>query len=171
MDLLQQLQIDNTKTNAQLIVDAIVAGEANLQDLWAIFLDDDKRIRQRAGWPLTILSEQHSEILLPLVPDMIAALETEEDSITRNVVRAWQALEFHEDDEGSVYDICFAFLGSPQVAIAIRVFAMTVCTNIALRYPSLASELITLIEEHYEHGSAGYKSRAKRELLKLRKVI
>ena len=66
-------------------------------------------------------------------------------------------------------DICFNFLLSQDEPVAIRVFAMTVLGNIAQKWPELKNELRMAIEENMEFGSAGFKSRGKKELKRLKK--
>jgi len=67
--------------------------------------------------------------------------------------------------------LLFPYLGqliTTLEAIAIRVFSMTVCANITFKYPSLAQELIPVIEEHIPHGSAGFRARGAKLLKQLK---
>jgi len=76
-----------------------------------------------------------------------------------------------EEYEGEVYDRCFIYLADPQYAIAIRVFSMTVCTNIAMRHHVLAHEIIPIIEDNWDHSTAAWRGRGKKELNRLRRVL
>jgi len=61
-------------------------------------------------------------------------------------------------------------LNTPHHDAVVRNFAMTVCANICMKYPALATELIPVIEEQLPHGSVGFKSRGGKLLSKLRSL-
>jgi hypothetical protein len=56
----------------------------------------------------------------------------------------------------------------PKEAIAIRCSSMSILEKICNRIPELQPELRLILEEQLEHGSAGFKSRAKRVLSRLK---
>ena len=70
--------------------------------------------------------------------------------------------------QGKVVDLCFTFLSDGTQPIAIRVFAMTVLTNIAKENPELKNEIIPLIEDQMPFGSAGFRSRGRKVLQELK---
>jgi len=59
-------------------------------------------------------------------------------------------------------------LENKKEPIAIRVFAMTVLANLADTYPEIKGELIAVIEDQMPYGSAGFISRGKKILKKLK---
>ncbi|KAA9040986.1 hypothetical protein FW778_02805 [Ginsengibacter hankyongi] len=58
-------------------------------------------------------------------------------------------------------EICFKYLASPDEAIAIKAFSLTVLANLAKKYPEIIPEIKLIIEEQLPHQSAAFKSRAK----------
>jgi hypothetical protein len=58
-------------------------------------------------------------------------------------------------------ELCFQYLASPSVAVAIKAFSLTVLNNLSKKYPEIISEIKLLIEEQLPHQSAAFKSRAK----------
>lgn len=171
MSLIGLLQRDQSKVHAEHIVGLVIKGEYTVGQLLEVLYDSDMRLRQKVSWPLLIISEKYGALLEPYIDDMIAALEAaDHDSLLRNIFRVWQPLHFDDEHSGKVYDIAFEYFSNPENAIAVRVFAMSVCANIAVGYPELAQELIVVIEEGLPHGSAGYISRARKELKRLYKT-
>ena len=64
---------------------------------------------------------------------------------------------------------CFKFLESSTEALAVKVFSMTVLSNLAKQYPEIVPEIKIVIEDQLPHQSAGFKSRAKKVLKDLDK--
>lgn len=160
-----------SKDNAKLIVEAIKQKPSKLKELMELFFDKEMRVCQRAAWPLGMIGSKNPELLIPYLPQLIENLKKpHHDAVIRNTFRIWEEMDIPEDYEGQVYDICFEKFTDVKQAIAIRVFAMTVCANIALKYPELIDEIKPVIEEYYPHGSAGFQSRSKKILKKFQKL-
>lgn len=164
------LDKENSKKIASLISDKVVAQPNRMDELMDLFFDEDLRTCQRASWPVGLLADKNPQLLEPYIKKMLDNLDTpHHDAVIRNTFRTFQGINFPEELEGVAFDKAFDFFLEINNAIAIRVFAMTVCGNIAMKYPELAIELITVIEEGMPHGSAGYRSRGNSILRKLRK--
>ena len=58
-------------------------------------------------------------------------------------------------------EICFKYLESPNEAVAIKAFSLTVLGKLAKKYPEIIPEIKLMIEEQLPHQSAAFKSRAK----------
>jgi len=163
------LEAENSRPTAVRIRDIVCADAPRIDELMQLFFSEDLRMCQRASWPLTLIAEREAGLVYPYVEQMLDNLaHPHHDAVIRNTFRAFQFIEFPDDVEGSVFDIAFNYLLDIDNAIAIRVFAMTVCGNIARRYPELSTELIPVIEEHLPHGSAGFRARGKQILKQLK---
>ncbi len=172
MSLKAQILGVKRKNDAQQIAHQIVQGIYPIEDLMALFFAEDWVICQKASWPLTMVADQDPQLLLPYVPQMIEHLDrAHHDAVIRNTIRTWQVMNLPQDLEGPIYDKCFEYFADPQYAVAIRVFAMTVCANIAMRHPSLAQEIIPIIEDNWDHGTAAWRSRGKKELKRLASLL
>ena len=164
------LNKENSKKMASLISDAVVDQPNRMDELMDLFFDEDLRICQRASWPVGLLADKNPQLLEPYLKKMLDNLDTpHHDAVIRNTFRTFQETDFPEDLEGVAFDKAFDFFLEVNNAIAIRVFAMTVCGNIAMKYPELGNELMPVIEEGMPHGSAAYLSRGNSILKKLRK--
>ncbi len=172
MDIRALLIQEHSKKRAQFICDGIIDGQADLKDLIEMLYTGDLRMRQKASWPLELLAKKKGALLHPYIPEIVEVLShSTEDSFTRNVYRILQHMTFDSEHLGPVYEVAYTHLSNPKNAIAVRVFAMSTCANIAQQYPDLAHELIPLIESYYPTGSSGYKARANKELKRLNKLI
>ena len=60
--------------------------------------------------------------------------------------------------------ICFNYIQSNDIAVAIKAFSLTVLQNLSKDYPEILHELKTIIDERWEHETMAFKSRAKKIL-------
>ena len=155
---------------ASFISDIVVKQPQRMDELMNLFFDEDLRICQRASWPVGLLADKNPRLIEPYIKKMLDNLDTpHHNAVIRNTFRTFQETDFPEELEGIAFEKAFNFLLEVNNAIAIRVFAMTVCGNIALKYPELSHELIPVIEDGLPHGSAAFRSRGNSILKKLRK--
>lgn len=159
------------KVTATNIADTVAANPDRLPELMECFFHEEMRICQRAAWPVGMLGDKNAELLYPYIEEMLAAIDNPtHNAVIRNTLRTFQFMDFPEDVEGRVFDVCISLLMDHDRAIAIKVFSMTVCANICMKYPELAHELIPVIEEQLPFGSTGFKARGGKLLKQLRKV-
>lgn len=171
MDIYPLLASGHSKEIAESTAQSVKDGGESIETLFSILFDEDVRMCQRVSWPLQIISERRDKLLHPYIPLMISQLDhVKHDGIPRNIFRLWQNIDFPEELTGQVYECAFQWLSDSQNAIAIRVFAMTACVNIAMTFPDLASELIPVIEDQMEIGSSGFKNRGSKELKRLKMI-
>lgn len=173
MDILSHLTRHYDKEANKLLREWVGNSQERFDEFMPFFLHDELRICQRAAWTFGNVCSENPELMLPWLPEILKALdEPKHDAIVRNVVRAFQEMKtFPDEYEGEIFERCFQYLADPNAPVAFRVFSMTVCRKIGLKYPELVNELIPVIEDAMIHGSAGMKSRGKKELKLLRKAI
>ena len=58
-------------------------------------------------------------------------------------------------------DICFRYVESPNEAVAIKAFSLTVLYNLSKLYPEIIPEVKTLIEIQWPKQTAAFRVRAK----------
>lgn len=169
MNIAQALENKHSKAQAEEIVQSIVMNPSKMEELMECFFSDNIRICQRAAWPLGMLGEKAPELISPYTPQLIKTLHSKNsnDTIVRNILRTWKDMELDEEYEGEIFEICYDHFLNTKNAIAIRVFAMYICTNIACKYPELADELIPEIELNLSHDSPGIRSGSKTSLKRL----
>lgn len=161
-----------SKEKRDIVLKIVLEDPSKIDDLMRCFFHEDLRISHNAAWSVGYLAQKKPGSLDPYIKKMIENLDhPHHDAVIRNTFRTFQFVDFPESQEGIVFEKAFQFFLDIENAIAIRVFAMTVCANIAVKYPDLCHELIPVIEDHIPHGSAGFKSRGKKLLTRLKSII
>lgn len=86
------------------------------------------------------------------------------NSVKRNTVRLMQDIQIPEKLQGPVMNICFDYISSPDEAVAVKAFALTILENLSKKYPEIRSELKTIIEDRWDYESAAFRARGKKIL-------
>jgi len=169
MNLREALIVDNSKRMALNIADWIGDDPVRLGALMDLFLHGDYRLTQRAAYPLIFLADRNPKGFKAYLPDMFERVKDPvHDAVIRNTLRLFQLVDLPEEIEGPVFDSCLHYLQTPRYPVAIRVFAMTILTNLSLKYPELSHEVVPLIRDILEvSDSPGLVSRGKKELKRL----
>jgi hypothetical protein len=164
MDLRSEILKEHSKKQAMKIADWIGNDARKFALLVNLFLKDEYRVVQRAAWIVSIVADNHSELIVPHLATMMKRMQQQglPIAVRRNVVRVLQNVNIPEKLHGAVMDACFGFLSDPKETIAVRCFSMTVLANMAKNYPEIKGELQTVIENVLQHKtSAGLRARAK----------
>ncbi len=172
MDIRATLLVEHSKANTLKIVNYVGSNQKRFDDLMELFLADEYRVTQRAAMAVGHAADRHPQLIKKHLKSLLENLRKPEihDAIKRNTVRLFDKhFDLPEELMGMAAEICFNYLDDPQEAVAIRAFSMGVLYKICQLEPELGNELIMVLEDHLPHGSAGFKSRGKKILAKLRK--
>ena len=169
MDLKKRLNLGQSKTQTLEIVGYVNGRPDRFKQLVEIYLSGPYRITQRAAWPLSYcvekwpyLIDNHWKKILQFIQKADA-----NDAVRRNTMRLLQFVDVPKRYQGLVADLCFSYLQDPKIAVAIRVFSMTVLDNIIHDQPDMQKELKLILEDQMPYGSAAFKSRGMRILKRL----
>ncbi len=161
IELVERLDVNQVKQIAR----SAVENPKIVGTLLAFLSDKDIQVVKNAAWILGNEGVLSDDMVQKHIGILIQHLENPaHPGVQRNILRALQKAAIPEAHQGVLFGLCYDFIINPQIPIAIRAFSMTVCANISRQYPELQAELQTTLEDLYEHGSAGIKSRIKHTL-------
>ncbi|MCW3120183.1 MAG: hypothetical protein JWM28_4265 [Chitinophagaceae bacterium] len=168
MNLREQLLKEHSKANCERILKWIGSDQQRFNDLLQLFLHDEYRVVQRAAWPLGCAVINHPPLVKKHFARLIKNLKKPaiHDAVKRNTVRFLQQIQIPEKFHGEVMDTCFRYIASPDEAVAIKAFSLTILENLSHQYPEIRNELKLVIEERWDYESAAFRSRAKKILKK-----
>lgn len=164
---------EHSKKQAQKIADWIGTDPERFSVLIRHMLEDEYRISQRAAWVVTHVLERHPHLVRPHLERMVHHLRNpdQHDAVRRNTLRALQYVDLPEALWGEVADIGFQYLADPNEPVAVRIFAMSVVWNICRNVPELKQELKLIIEDQWDHATAGFRSRGRKILREISKGV
>jgi len=163
MNLKEEILKEHSKKQCNKIVEWVGTEKKKIDELFHLFLHGEYRITQRAAWPLSYCAIAHPQLMKDNFEKLIDNLKRPKlhDSIKRNSIRLLQSMDIPEELEGDVMGICFKYLESPDEAVAIKAFSLSVLSNLAKKYPEIISEIKLLINEQLPYQSTAFKSRSK----------
>jgi hypothetical protein len=156
MDLKLMLSKTLTINERNLVVNHIVNHPKDVKILMDAFFSNNSRMCQSSSWVVGKLVEKKPYLISKYLKKMISGLEKPiHNSFTRNVIRTWLFMNFSEDDEAKIFDICMKYICNTKEEIAVRAFSIEVCLNICKKYPDLFPELmetIKIVNNSSSHG-------------------
>lgn len=172
MNLREEILREHSKEQTNRIVNYIGDNPQHVAEMMHIFFHGGFQESQRMAWVVSMVGEKYPQQIIPYLSEMLKNLDNSvHDAVIRCTIRFMEDIDIPEPLMGEAADRCYAYLQSPQVPVAIRVFSMTVLYNISNTWPELKQELMLIIETHMPYGTAGFVSRGKKILQKLRKEI
>lgn len=170
MDLEKALLYDHSQNNARRIQKFIGDNPNLYAEVVNLYLENKGLLAQHAIWVLSLCTEAYPHLVIPHLSKLVHRLENKgiDAASKRNTIRLLQFITIPVKFQGRVIDICYRYLLDPKEQISIRVFSMTVLTNLCQAIPALKPELLLVLEDQLPHASPGIVSRAKKSLRILR---
>ena len=100
---------------------------------------------------------------------LLKSIETKPVAIRRSVMRTLSMIDIPKSLYGPAFDKASLLHADLSETIAVKVFAMSVMTYVALEEVDLKNEVIIAIEEQLPYGSAAYRNRAAKLLKALKR--
>ncbi len=136
-----------------------------------ITADLNSREAMMASWLLSHLADEQPQMLQPFRSQLIRlARATTSGSIRRNLLRIIAFYPIPTELQGVLFDDCLRWMASEQQPIAVRANAMQILWLISQNEPELADEVMQHILMLMDEGSAGFRSRGKNIIARLRKL-
>ena len=123
MNIREALDVEHSKAQTLRITTFIGGSKKRIAELMTLLIGEDRRLAQRAAWVVSHCAEAHPGVVRPFVGELLANLRRENlhDAIKRNTMKAIAELDVRDDLAGAAADIAFAFLNSPDEAVAVKV--------------------------------------------------
>lgn len=155
-----------------LVIQHISENPESCKILLKVATDDSEQKNWRAMYLIDQLHDKHPELVIPLLPELIAFLKiTQNSSKKRHVLKLLSANNLPDVEIVPLMNLCIDQFTNASEPVAVRVHAMQILFNIASSEPGFANELAEIIRYEIEiHGSAGIKSRGKKLLAKLERI-
>lgn len=155
-------QRERSKNQVNKVVRYVGNDQARFAQLMKLLTRGSEQVAQCAAWSLSYCAEQHPELVKPYLSVLLKIVSRKDATVSlkRNIVRLLQFVDIPVKFQGKAVQICLNFLMSRAETIAVKIFSMTVVSNIAVGRPSLAKELIYILEDQLPYASAGFRSRA-----------
>ncbi len=166
MDLKSQLSKAHSKENCNFIVAWVGDNQTKFDELFKIFLGNDKLLVQRSSWPMGYCVEVFPHLIKKHFDAFIKNLDKpiQHEAVKRHSLRVLQFVDIPKKYEGVIMNKCFDFIQDIVEKPAVKVFSLIVLDKLQKRYPAIKVELQLIIKTQMEHEKPGFKSRGKKVL-------
>jgi hypothetical protein len=168
-----RMQLGDSSKALSLLTASMVYEEPSL---FGVFIDlallDEKYYAERASRVICICSHCFPELFKPHFSRVISALgNLKSEGAMRNFLKtlAEVPVKLTKRDKSILLNQCFDYLVSNDYPVAVQVFSMQILYNLSGELPEIGEELYRILEEKIPDASAGYRSRARRIILQMRK--
>jgi hypothetical protein len=170
MDLEKEILKTQSRKQADHIIKWVGNDEERFAQLVELFFRGEYRLTQHAAWPMAYCVKNYPFMAKPYFKKFIDQLSSAKTVIAakRNIVRLLQFTDVPKRYQGRLMDACFQFISSPEEAIAVKAFSLTVLDNLSSSYPEILPEIRSIIEARWEYETPAFKTRAKKILQKFK---
>ncbi len=175
MNFRDQLLAELSKRNTDYIASVVDNNKELFKQLIDLILTNEEFVSGRAAWVIETIWIKYPDMIKPYINEMIDFLpKSKFDNQKRHFLKMLTTINLNElDDErlGILIDRCFTWLEDPMYPTAVKMFSMQIIHNFIKIEPSLASELIAIIENQFDDGTPGFKNRGEKILKDLYKIV
>ena len=172
MNLRDILQLDQSRNNVDQVIKMVNDNPELFDSLWSIFIENTNPVSRRALWAIDILTETKPFLKESHLETLIQMLQLfEHDGLKRHSLRILERNVIPEDYGGLLVSICFNWLEDSSSPVAVKMFSLKILSEFAEQEPSLARELIDIIELQMIDSRPGVKSIGNKIIKKLQKEI
>jgi len=172
MEIIDFLNIDSSRLNADIVVDKIEEDPDRFEEVWKLSVQDTSPLSMRASRVIWLLARKHPYFIEPHVQEIIESLKViKSEGVKRNFVNILSLVSIPPQYSGILFDMCLQWIDSTTESIAVRANAMSILYSISNTEPDLKPELISILETIIPADSAGIEARARKLLVRLYKEI
>ena len=166
MNIAELLAKGQSRSSTEAIVAFVGCDPGRFAELYRVFERGGFRLQQCAAWPISVIAEDHPELVEPYLRKLIEYLLRNDvhDAVKRSVARLLQYVDVPKGLYAKVFSLCIELVADPSGSVAARCFAMTAAAKIARTDGSLMSELKLVAASQADHATAGLKVRIRRIL-------
>lgn len=142
MNLSEALKKEHSKAQTLRIGKYIGNDRQRFSEIVNLVRSNDPMIAQRAAWVMGTHGENHPQLFLGHLSNLIPLLSRPvHDAVKRNILRVLQYVDIPVKHEAALVSHCFDLLLEANAAPAIKAFSITVIVNLSRKYPDLLQEL------------------------------
>jgi hypothetical protein len=169
----RQILCDSSKKVAEIAASIVLDDPGRIKQVTEIMLADEYPFSHRAARVLEICSIQFPELFDKEQNTVIPALQkVKAEGVIRGVLKivADCPVNLSKRNTGILLGLCFDWLTDASRPVAIRVHSMQFLYKISVHEKDIRDELVSILEEGYADGTAGFRSRSDKILKKLRAI-
>jgi len=168
MEWKQQLENLFNDNSRDFLVHSLVQKPGEIPNILKIIEEDEEKPAWRAAWVIDHLNQQKPQMVTPHLQSINRILKrTKYNGARRSLLKILVINPTNVNHDGELVDLCFQWVCSPAIPIAVRAYAMQFVYDMLPVYPELKNELKTSLETAIHDSSKGVRGKAKKILTML----
>lgn len=164
----EELNILLEERSISQIVEYLLESPEQIPSLVKISKHENEKIAWRAAWVLDHLNMQAPSLAEPFYPKFLQILKkTHFSGVRRSLLKIIITAPTVIKEDGELLDLCFKWIVSPDIPIAVRVNSMQYVHDLLPEYPELKNEFRHSLLLALDDQSKGVKARAGKILTNL----
>lgn len=137
-------------------------------ELIHIYLSNEEPFSRKIVWAIDLYSIENPELINPYLKTIVELLAVfNHDGLRRHSLHILSRSQLPASELGSLINICFDWLLSPDQTAAVKVYCMEILYRISIIEPAIKQELSDCIEFRLNEETPGFKNRGLKILRKL----
>lgn len=172
MNIREELLVEHSKHQSYRIRDHIGNNPHRHSELIQLVLSNENIVAQRASWTMSHCFDLRPNLITQHISDLLSLLNENKShvAIKRNILRIAQTTPIPPTHIDDLINNCFNYLQDRQETTGVKMFALVIISNILPQYPDLGRELTLILEDQLDHVTVGFKSKAKKVLIEIKKL-
>ena len=155
------------ENSRDLLVRYLIQNPQEVKKLLALTKVDEKSA-WRAAWILDHLNQTAPSVIKPHLNAICYRLKnTRYNGVRRSLLKILITNPSETNEDGELLDLCFQWVCSPTIPIAIRAHSMQFIYNLLPAYPELKNEFRLSLETAVNEESKGVRGKARKILSQL----
>lgn len=139
-----------------------------LENIIRVIEEDEEKPAWRAAWVIDHLNQKNPRVVAPHLDSLSRILkQTKYNGARRSLLKILVINPTSVNHDGELVGLCFNWICSPAIPIAVRAYAMQFIHDMLPVYPELKNELKTSLETVIHDSSKGVRGKAKKILARL----
>jgi hypothetical protein len=161
---LNNLFNENSK---EYLVQYLIQNPKEIENLLMV-MDEEERPAWRAAWVLDHLNQNAPDLLKPYLATICSRLKnTTFNGVRRSLLKILISTPTEINEDGELLDLCFQWVVSPAIPIAIRAHSMQFISDLLPAYPELKNEFQVSLQSVINDESKGVRGKARKILSSL----
>ena len=156
---------DSSRAIADIAVGLVFDNPVLFKEMVGLCLSEEMPYAPRAARVVSICSLECPELFVPLRNKFISALKhLKNEGVIRSLLKIYVEipLKLSEKEKSILLNLCFDYLVSETMHVAIKVYSMDILFRLSAELPDIGFELYNILENNISFGSSGYKSKARK---------
>jgi hypothetical protein len=169
MNWKRQLNNIFEEQSKEFLVNSLIEKPDEIKKVLSIIDAPDEKIAWRAAWLIDNVNQANPKLITRHLSKILdKTKKTKYNGVRRSLLKIIVTNPSRLNEDGELLELCFQWICSPSVPIAIRGHAMQFIYDLLPKYPELKNEFQTSLEAVVHDEGKGVRAKARKILSQIK---